>query len=303
MLVMLIAFCEMMPLCAQSSFPPKSFPSSIKVLTDSGVAQYWDVKRIMCLGRANGGYKFRIYGRANADHRGQSVNMYYILPGNVLKTAGAYQFPAVKEGQSFNFEIVSAFVGHAPAKFEGFMIMDEWLKAPETAVPEKKRRYSDEEVPVMPEELRKSVEQSSISAIDEVRGSIVAGYNSNRKLSVEDFDTDPKPKEKKEEEICTDVDAMPEFPGGMTALSRWLGGHLDYPERAKSSNVQGCVKIRFVVEKDGSIGYADIVRSVDRDLDKEALRVVKAMPRWTPGKKGGKPVRAYFTIPINFRLQ
>ncbi|MDO4334303.1 MAG: energy transducer TonB [Bacteroidales bacterium] len=308
LLMLLFAFFTVRTSHAQSSFPPKRYPSSIKVLTDAGVAQYWDVKRIMCVGKANGGYKFRIYGRANADHRSQSVNMYYILPGNVLKTAGAYQFPEVKEGQSFNFEIVSAFIGHAPAKFDGFMIMDEWLKAPQEDASRKTadiKRRAQTVVPDMPEEMKKSIENSRSLNIHEFMEGVVSDYESNREWTVDDFDTDPIPKEKekREEEICTAVDVNPEFTGGMTALSRWLGTHVDYPKNAYSLSIQGRVLVRFVVEKDGSISNVSIAKSVDKDLDKEAMRVVKSMPRWNPGRKNGVPVRTYFNIPINFKLQ
>lgn len=300
----MFAFCSMMLTQAQTSFPPKSFPASINVMTDAGVAQYWDVKRIMCLGQANGGYKFRIYGKANADHRSQTVNIYYILPGNKLKSAGAYQFPAIKEGQPFNFEIVSAFKGHAPTRFDGFMIMDEWLKAPANVSANKVENSSkseNEEIKV-PEEVMKTVRVTQIATVGEAKDEIVSEYNkskSNQKVTVEDFDTDPAPKEEK---IYVAVDVVPEYPGGMPALMQWLGLNIRYPEAAQLNNVQGRVVVKFVVEKNGSIGNVEIVKGVDKDLDKEAMRVIKSMPRWTPGKKDGVPVRTYFNLPVNFRL-
>lgn len=304
LLITLFAFCSVMLTQAQTSFPPKSFPASIKVMTDAGVAQYWDVKRIMCLGQANGGYKFRIYGKANADHRSQTVNMYYILPGNKLKPAGAYQFPAIKEGEPFNFEIVSAFKGYAPTRFDGFMIMDEWLKAPVNVSTNKagnRSKTENEEIKV-PEEVMKTVRVTQIATVDEAKDEIVSEYNkskSNQKVTVEDLDTDPAPKE---EEIYAAVDVVPEFPGGNIALMNWLGANVRYPQAAQINNVQGRVIVKFVVEKDGSIAQVQVAKGVDKDLDKEAVRVVSKMPKWSPGIKDGVPVRTYFNLPVNFRL-
>lgn len=301
-LTMLILLCTFNPLFAQSSFPPKSYPSSIKVMTDAGVAQYWDVKRIMCLGQSNGGYKFRIYGKANADHRSQTVNMYYVLPGNKLKLAGAYQFPAIKEGQPFNFEIVSAFKGHAPSRFDGFMIMDEWLKVNGNLSTKTSQQNSkaDIDVPEVPEEIMKTVSVTQIATVDGAKDDILSKYNKSKsKITVEDLDTDPAPKE---EEIYAAVDVVPEFPGGMPALMTWLGANVRYPETAQINNVQGRVVVKFVVEKNGSIAQVEVVKGVDKDLDKEAVRVVSKMPKWSPGKKDGVPVRAYFNLPVTFRL-
>ncbi len=308
LLLVIFAFSSMMKIDAQSSFPPKKFPASIKVLTDAGVAQYWDVKRIMCIGRANGGYKFRIYGNANADHRSQSVKMYYILPGNRLQIAGAYFFPAIKAGESFNFEIVSAYKGHAPAKFQGFMIMDEWLKTPEGDVPNKEQEESKSEeqktdikVPEVPEEVLATVQVSQISLVDEVKNAAESYFNNEHTVTKEDLDTDPKSKVK-EEDVFEAVDEMPEFPGGLHAMMTWLGENIRYPAAAVENNVQGRVIVRFIVEKNGTVTNPIIVRGVGKDLDSEALRVVKALPQLIPGKKNGQPVRTHFSLPINFKL-
>lgn len=106
-----------------------------------------------------------------------------------------------------------------------------------------------------------------------------------------------------ENTIHSSVEQQAEYPGGMQALMKWLSANIRYPESAQKNNVQGRVVVKFIVEKDGSISNAQVIRSVDRDLDNEALRVVSMMPKWAPGKNGGIPVRSYFTIPVNFRLQ
>ena len=111
-----------------------------------------------------------------------------------------------------------------------------------------------------------------------------------------------KPKEVKEE-IHTLVEQMPQFPGGDAALMKYLSSHINYPPMAAENNVQGKVILQFVVEKDGRVGEVKIARSVDKDLDKEAIRVVKSLPKFTPGRQNGYPVRVWYTLPVNFKLQ
>ena len=84
---------------------------------------------------------------------------------------------------------------------------------------------------------------------------------------------------------------------------RWLNNNMRYPEAAQQNDIQGRVIVNFVVEKDGSIANVKIAKGVDKDLDREALRVVKKMPKWQPGKNNGVAVRSYFNLPVTFRLQ
>ena len=102
--------------------------------------------------------------------------------------------------------------------------------------------------------------------------------------------------------IYENVDSQPEFPGGSQALYAYLGNNVKYPQAAAERGAQGKVLVSFVVERDGSISQARVVRTVDQDLDREALRVILAMPRWKPGSLGGKNVRVRYTVPITFRL-
>ncbi|MFA5327684.1 MAG: energy transducer TonB [Prolixibacteraceae bacterium] len=99
------------------------------------------------------------------------------------------------------------------------------------------------------------------------------------------------------------VEEMPEFPGGQLALRKFIAQAVKYPVIAQENGIQGKVFVNFVVGKDGSITGAKIARGVDPSLDKEALRVVNSLPKWKPGKQGGKPVRVSYTVPINFQLQ
>ena len=96
---------------------------------------------------------------------------------------------------------------------------------------------------------------------------------------------------------------MPSFPGGMGALMQYLSSHIKYPVVAEENGIQGRVVCTFVVERDGSITDVKVVRGVDSSLDKEAVRVVKSMPRWIPGKQNGSAVRVKYTLPVTFKLQ
>ena len=110
--------------------------------------------------------------------------------------------------------------------------------------------------------------------------------------------------EEEEEVIFMVVETMPEFPGGQQALFKYLGENVKYPVIAQENGIQGRVICQFVVNKDGSIVDVVAVRSSgEASLDKEAIRVIKSMPKWKPGKQRGKPVRVKYTVPVNFRLQ
>ena len=109
--------------------------------------------------------------------------------------------------------------------------------------------------------------------------------------------------EVEEQQIFQVVEEMPEFPGGMAECMKFLAKKIKYPTIAQENGVQGRVIVQFVVNKDGTIVDPVVVRSVDPYLDKEALRVIKAMPKWKPGKQRGKAVRVKYTVPVTFRLQ
>lgn len=101
--------------------------------------------------------------------------------------------------------------------------------------------------------------------------------------------------------IFTIVEQMPEFPGGMEALYQFLAANIKYPG-TKDVCVVGKVIVSFVIEKDGTVSDAKVVRKLHPAFDEEALRVVKLMPKWEPGRQDGKPVRVQFNLPINFSL-
>lgn len=106
-----------------------------------------------------------------------------------------------------------------------------------------------------------------------------------------------------EETVWVAVEEDPEFPGGLDALSQYLADNIQYPALARENGITGKVFVTFVVEKDGRVGQIKILRDIGGGCGAEAVRVVKAMPKWKPGKQSGKPVRTQFNLPVSFNLR
>ncbi len=142
----------------------------------------------------------------------------------------------------------------------------------------------------------KAVGAFTVEGNDEVGGAVLKAK--------EDIAAPEPPKHVVEEtKIFTVVEQMPMFPGGDAALMGYLRDNIHYPTVAAENGVQGRVVVGFVVERDGSITDVNILRGVDPSLDREAMRVVKSMPKWTPGKQNGSAVRVKYQVPVSFRLQ
>lgn len=111
----------------------------------------------------------------------------------------------------------------------------------------------------------------------------------------------PKPLK---EEVFISCDQMPQFPGGDAALIQFISSNIRYPQTAKDNGIQGKVVVQMVIEKDGKVGEVKVARGVDKDLDREAIRVCKCLPAFSPGRNSkGDPVRVWYTMPIQFKLQ
>jgi protein TonB len=106
-----------------------------------------------------------------------------------------------------------------------------------------------------------------------------------------------------EAEIFTVVESMPEFPGGQAKMMEFIAQNIKYPAMARESGIQGRVFVNFVVEPDGSVSNVKVLRGIGGGCDEEAVRVVKSMPNWTPGRQRGKAVRVSFNLPVRFTLQ
>lgn len=161
-LVALVTFVLSMPAAAQRfGLPCKKYPASVPFKTEGGVDRYWHVTSVKCLGPANGGYKFRISGMAKKTSRSQNVDLYYIMPGNKLRVAGAYFFPAIVEGSPFSFTLVSAFKGYAPSRFNGFFILNKFL----AAELKREQEAAAEEETEEQEETEEEEEEASIKPV------------------------------------------------------------------------------------------------------------------------------------------
>ncbi len=108
---------------------------------------------------------------------------------------------------------------------------------------------------------------------------------------------------KKNQKVFDVVEQMPEFPGGMEALFKYMAENMKYPEDAKKQQVEGRVLVQFIVETDGSVSNTEVLKRVFPSLDAEAVRVISGMPKWIPGKLNGKVVRVKYTIPVSFRFK
>lgn len=138
-----------------------------------------------------------------------------------------------------------------------------------------------------------NVEESTIQSSEE----------NNQAVEIKYVPVEVEEEEPEEQQIFQVVEEMPEFPGGMAECLKFISKNIKYPTIAQENGVQGRVIIQFVVNQDGSIVDPVVMRSVDPYLDKEALRVIKMMPKWKPGKQRGKAVRVKYTVPVTFKLQ
>ena len=157
---------------------------------------------------------------------------------------------------------------------------------------------------VRPEDEMKSQDEIMNSKVAVGFANVVGNDESGEVLKAKEvLVTEPvKPKEE-ENKVFDVVEQMPSFPGGTAALMAYLQKAIKYPPVAEENGIQGRVICTFVVERDGSVTDVRVAKSVDPSLDKEAVRVVSAMPRWIPGKQNGQSVRVKYTLPVTFRLQ
>ncbi len=132
----------------------------------------------------------------------------------------------------------------------------------------------------------------------------VQGVDTEDAQDIADFqEVIAEPEPVVEEKIYEAVEQMPQFPGGEAALMKFIGNNLSYPAVAAENNIQGRVIVRFAVSKTGAVEKVQVLRSPDPSLEKEAIRVVKSMPNWIPGKQNGQPVNVWYTLPVTFKLQ
>lgn len=190
---------------------------------------------------------------------------------------------------------------------------------------EEQQRYEEEKPEVLPEEVLNTVKVTELAIVDDdqvTKEDEIKTQDELKETSTAfgqtDFDkgTDDlnvvrehkdeivvEEKKPEPEKVFTAVEQMPQFPGGEGELMKYISTHIKYPAMAMENGVQGRVVVQFVVTKDGSVGEVKVIRGKDPDLDKEAIRVVKSLPKFIPGKMNGQAVNVWYTLPINFKLQ
>ena len=179
------------------------------------------------------------------------------------------------------------------------LVFEEEIEIPITEQPEMATPPPPPEAPAIVETLTivdddMDIESTEIASSEETGQAVEIAYVPP---TVEE-------EEVEEQEIFEVVEQMPEFPnGGMAGLMQFLSKNIKYPTIAEENGTQGRVTVQFVVNADGSIVDAKVIRGVDPYLDKEALRVINSMPKWKPGMQRGKAVRVKYTVPVMFRLQ
>ena len=208
------------------------------------------------------------------------------------------------------------------ASQEMVAFVDQAEEEPEEEVQEKVEMPEPE---ALPEEILNTVKvtelliakdeevskEDEIKTVDELKetetafGSTDFDQGTDDRNVVREYKNEVIVEEKKPEpeQVFTAVEQMPQFPGGDAALMKYLSSNINYPTVAAENGVQGRVVVQFVVTKNGSVGEVKVIRSVDRDLDKEAIRLCKSLPKFVPGKMNGQAVNVWYTLPITFKLQ
>ena len=163
------------------------------------------------------------------------------------------------------------------------------IKKDEDVKPEEEMKNQDDL-----QKTKTTIGAFNVQGNDEVGGEV---------LKAKEEIAQPEPPKEEENKVFDVVEEQPSFPGGQGALMQWLSDNIKYPVIAAENGVQGRVTVQFVVSKTGSISDVKVVRGVDPSLDREAVRVVSQMPKWTPGRQNGTTVNVRYTLPVTFRLQ
>lgn len=240
----------------------------------------------------------------------------YTVVGLIAIGIGAYSYLSV---QAYIAE-QAAITDQASQELVAFV--DQAEEEPEEEVQEKVEMPEPE---ALPEEILNTVKvtelliakdeevkkEDEIKTADELKetetafGSTDFDQGTDDRNVVREYKNEVIVEEKKPEpeKVFTAVEQMPQFPGGDAALMKYLSNNINYPQVAMENGVQGRVIVQFVVTKNGTVGEVKVIRSVDRDLDKEAVRLCKSLPKFIPGKMNGQAVNVWYTLPITFKLQ
>lgn len=172
----------------------------------------------------------------------------------------------------------------------------------ETAKETPRTADEEEQTAKESEAAKKKDSDSNTNTIQDTKKETTTN-DGNTKSNTLQGSTENKKTEETDTKVFTAVEQMPSFPGGSGAMLQWMAKNIHYPEAAQEICAQGRVIVGFIVERDGSITGVKVLRSIDPTLDKEAVSLVKRMPRWTPGKQNGQAVRVSYNVPVTFKLQ
>lgn len=172
-------------------------------------------------------------------------------------------------------------------------------------------KFEDEQIPITQHNRPKPNQPQNQTQIAQVVEIVKDDIELDNEMEAMDMGADLEteieaveiPDETVEDEIFFIVEVMPKFPGGELALRKYVAQNIRYPNAARENDIQGKVYVRFVVNEDGTVGDVTILRGVDPLLDNEAVRVIKTLPVWQPGRQLNKTVKVYYTMPISFKLQ
>lgn len=271
--------------------------------------------------------EFGAYALRQASDRRHNLAVIYVIAGLALILICAWLYGMYKadKERAENERIAELIAGIEQQQFEELQAELEIPEEEENQMEQEEEIPEPEEEEALAEEIlntQKFTEflvqkdedvKDEVKSADEVKETSTALGSVNFDQGTDDLNIVREHKneviveEKKpvveETKVFTSVEQMPQFPGGEAELLKWISTHIKYPAIAMENNVQGKVVVQFVVTRDGSIGEVKIARGKDPDLDKEAMRVVKTLPKFIPGKMNGQAVNVWYTLPINFKLQ
>jgi len=266
--------------------------------------------------------EFGAYTLRRASDKRHNRAMIVVIIGLVLVLIGGYLWSIYSDIRREQREL------ELQAQLEQQLAAMEDLEAEEPEIEEEEIPQAVEEPQAeeaLPEEILNTIKDTEIAITadeevteditskDEVAESTAAAGASTFDQGTDDLNVvrghkdeiivEEKSPEPVKEEIFTAVEQMPQFPGGEAELLKYIASHIKYPTMAAENNIQGRVVVKFVVNKNGKVGDVVVLRGKDPDLDKEAVRVVKTLPDFIPGKMNGQAVSVWYTLPINFKLQ
>ncbi|MBQ9679002.1 MAG: energy transducer TonB [Prevotella sp.] len=247
----------------------------------------------------------------STDMAGSSVTMSYTIPGSFIKTGNKYHATFNKEKAAFKVDDIVI----SDPNLKGMMADPDSKKLMLVMMEAKVKKESGNDLKEMSIicDVFEEFEVASVTSRKlelKIADEMTFGFDrqglQEQGVALKDAQTAATTKatsSTSDQKVYDVVDVMPSFPGGMDGLFQYLSQNIVYPPVCEENGVQGRVICSFIVETDGSISNVKVEKTVDPNIDREAVRLIKQMPKWTPGKLNGSVVRVKYTVPVTFRLQ